>query len=180
MTINRIMVALALILMLAQPVLASSDLIFIIDDVLLELDPTIPYSQTAKELLLLTAAVESDCGTADMTKQKKSIGVFQIKPSTLTETYQWACDRMMLGWKLDQLKEKSEVHFHAAIARIYYHRMAKLPSVRWVKGGKGKIEEVYIPTLAAIWKSSYNTYLGDGTIEVAVTKYKRHYWGRSY
>jgi hypothetical protein len=179
MTINRIMVALALILVLVQPVLASSDLIDIIDNVLLELDPTIPYSQTAKELLLLTVAVESDCGKGNL-KKSRQIGIFQIEYVTLVETHQWAIDRKMLGWKLDQLREISEIHYHAALARIYYYRMATIPQVKWVPGGRGRIEEAYIPELAALWKSKYNTPDGKGTIKEAVRKYKMYYWERRY
>lgn len=179
MTINRIMVALALILMLKQPVLASSDLINIVENVLWKLDPTIPYSQTAKELLLLTVAVESDCGNGNL-KKSRQIGIFQIEPITLAETHQWAIDRKMLGWKLDQLREISEIHYHAALARIYYYRMATIPQVKWVPGGRGKIEKEYIPKLAAIWKWKYNTIEGKGTIKEAVRKYKLYYWGRNY
>lgn len=180
MTISRILLALILVFILAQQVQASSELIDIIDNVLLELDPTIPYSQTAKELLLLTVAVESDCGTANLKKSNGSIGWFQILPSTMKETYQWACDQKMLKWKLDQLKETSEVHFHAAIARIYYYRMAKLPTVYWIKGGRGKMTEASIPAIATCWKNIYNTELGKGTVEGAIVKYKRFYWGRKY
>jgi hypothetical protein len=165
--------------MLAQPVLASSDLEDIIDEVLLELDPTIPYSQTAKELLLLTVAVESDCGKGNL-KKSRQIGIFQLEPITIVDTHQWAVDRKMLGWKLNQLRERSEIHYHAAIARIYYYRMASLPRVKWVKGGRGKIEELYIPTLAILWKAIYNTPNGKGTVAVAVLKYKRYYWERRY
>jgi hypothetical protein len=86
----------------------------------------------------------------------------------------------MLKWKLDQLKEMSEVHFHAAIARIYYYRMTKLPSVKWISGGRGKVKESSIPSIAECWKRVYNTYEGKGTMESAVVKYKQYYWKRAY
>jgi len=157
----------------------SSDLVDIIENVLWELDSTIPYSQTAKELLLLTVAVESDCGNGNL-KKSRQIGIFQIEAVTLMETHQWAINRKMLGQKLNQLREISEVHYHAALARIYYERMATIPHVKWVPGGRGKIEEAYIPKLATIWKLKYNTPEGKGTVKEAVRKYKLYYWKRKY
>lgn len=178
MTMKRIVLALILIFSLAQQAPASSDLIYIIDNVLWELDPTIPYSLAAKELMLLTVAVESDGGTAKLDPKSKSIGYFQITKTTMKETHEWACEQKMLQWKLDQLKEESDMHYQAAIARIYYYRMAPEPTVKFIPDSRWKLTEPSIRKLATLWKNTYNTYLGQGTIDQAIVKYKRWFWNR--
>jgi len=182
MDIPKLLVVLAMILLAAQPTLAASsdlNLIDVIDDVLFELEPIIHYNQTAKELLLLTVAVESDCG-ANTESLNGSIGWFQILPSTLKETEKWAKTHM-LEWKLKKLREKSEIHYHAAIARIYYFKCKMdLPKVKWVKNGRGKMDELSISEIAKFWKKFYNTCEGSGTVKTAIYKYKLYWWGRNY
>jgi len=160
--ILRTIIHISILFLIIGMAQASSDIEKIIDFTLKELHPEIPYTKTAKNLLLLTVSVESDYGKADLKKSLgRNIGVFQIAPRTFIEIQKWAHDNG-LKQKLNKLKEISEIHFHAALARIHYFmRIKNIP----------KIKNNDIWKMAWVWKTHYNTYKGEGTIEEAIIKY---------
>lgn len=141
--------------------------------VLTYLDPAIPYSDEAVELLMLTAAQESQLGTYLKQVKGPARGVFQIEPTTEIDMWRTlATDHFkLLRKKISELRSPMELKdatnmelnlgYQIAMARFYYFRIpASLPSP--------EPEE-----LAKYWKRFYNTYLGKGTVEEAVKNYDR-------
>ena len=127
------------------------------------------FSREAVELLMLTAAVESQMGT--YLKQRgggPAKGIFQMEPAThddiwnnfiqfrpkiaeyLTGDYEVAYAPDEMVWNLK---------YAIIMARIHYLRVSS-PIPR------------DIDDMAAYWKKYYNTYKGKGSIEKAITAYK--------
>lgn len=138
----------------------------VINEVLKELSPEIPNNVATKTLLKLTAAVESDNGR--ITNNNSSIGVWQLTGTTIREIQIWLCKRETLCKKVDRLKTKSTLHYHAALAIIYYSSRINLSEIKVSKPPTNY--EIY--NLATIWKKEYNTWRGAGKVDDAVNKYK--------
>ncbi len=128
------------------------------------------YSEAAENLLLGTAAQESNMG--DHVRQLKggpAIGIYQIEPNTYKDViYNYAIYRdpilkkiqaMQVGQTLnDHLR--SSLFYQTIIARLIYQRvLEKLPD-------KDDIKE-----LARYWKQYYNTIKGRGTVEEFIKNY---------
>lgn len=144
----------------------------LITRILKEFDPDVPFTESAVELLMLTAAQESQLGTYLKQIKGPAVGIFQVEPNThddLVKTY--LKNRPHL---VQKIKDVSGVdHFDAkmleyniayaiCIARlVYFRKPATLP--------ENKLNE-----LAEYWKRWYNTYLGSGTAEEAIANYKRY------
>lgn len=141
----------------------------VINDVLNELHPQIPNNIATKTLLRLTAAVESDNGR--VTNNNSSIGVWQLTGTTIIDMQAWLYKRKVLYKKVDQLNTKSTLHYHAALAIIYYSLRVDLLEVK--VSNKPTDSEIY--DLAFIWKNEYNTWKGAGKINDAFNKYKLFY-----
>jgi hypothetical protein len=129
------------------------------------------YSESAVNLLLGTAAVESEMGLYLYQVGGPAIGLYQIEPKThMSILNNYVAYRPALIEKLNQYKVSKNdaenligsVHYQTLIARFIYMTVkASLPHYDDVIG------------LANYWKDHYNTYLGKGTVEKFELKYKQ-------
>jgi hypothetical protein len=138
--------------------------------VLKDMEPEVPYSDTAVNLLMLTAAVESNLGTYLEQVRGPAQGIFQMEPNTEYDiwknylTYKPQLKDKINGYRAEDTKLGSEelkwnFVYAIAMARIKYLRSSHpLPP-------NNK------EALATYWKLVYNTPLGKGTVEKAVKKY---------
>ena len=127
------------------------------------------FSREAVELLMLTAAAESQMGT--YLKQRgggPALGIFQMEPTTHDDIW----DNFIqfrpkiseyltggLGWYGDSKELVWNLKYAIIMARVHYLRVpVSIPRD--------------IDDMAAYWKKYYNTKLGKGTIEKAITAYK--------
>jgi hypothetical protein len=126
------------------------------------------YSDSAVELLMLTAAVESKLGTYIKQVKGPALGVFQMEPATYEDiwanflSYKPGVERRLY---IEQGGEQLEYDIRHAIlmARIHYLRVkSPLPAADDVDA------------LAAYWKTYYNTHLGKGTVAKAKAAYERY------
>jgi hypothetical protein len=131
------------------------------------------YSDSAVNLLMGTAAVESNLGEYITQIGGPARGVFQMEPATHDDIV-----KHYLHYKPDlveKIKEATGVnsldsrhltgnlYYAAAFARIHYLRVPKpLPNA-------GDLIE-----LASYWKDYYNTKYGKGTTAKFINKYERY------
>jgi hypothetical protein len=137
--------------------------------VLKDMEPLVPYSETAVELLMLTAAVESNLGTYIRQKGGPAQGIFQMEPATEKDLwvnyleYKKGLRDKVRGYRaMSPLKDELvwNTAYAIAMTRVHYLRApSQLPP--------NTKEE-----LAAYWKKVYNTHLGKGTVEKAIQKYE--------
>lgn len=132
------------------------------------------YSEDAVELLMLTAATESNLGYYIVQKGGgPAQGIFQMEPATEDDIHDnYLRYKKDLVDKLyhmfppaDSVLDDMEVNlaYQIAMARVHYLRVPeKLPSKKDVHA------------MALYWKRYYNTYLGKGTTEKAIGKYERY------
>lgn len=143
----------------------------IVQPVLRYLEPEIPYSKAAEELLMLTAAQESHLGTYLRQVKGPALGVYQVEPNTYRDIHKnflvfnqglWQKLKGLLAEHgLGDLDIVGNLHYATALARVHYLRApASLPS------------EDNIVGLAAYWKRWYNTPKGKGTVSEAVRNYR--------
>lgn len=136
----------------------------IIEPVLEGLDPDVPYSVQAMELLLGTAAAESHFKYTQQLGGGPARGLWQMEPATERDHKEWLknhpeLQQKVLGWKPNDLKTNQS--YACAMARIHYWRVpVKLPAAGDVEGQ------------ARYWKRWYNTYLGAGTPEHYIEAWK--------
>jgi len=148
----------------------------IIRPVLKYLEPEIPYSMAAENLLMGTCATESlmgqflvqcDCGPAK--------GIFQMEPATHDDIWTNFLEyrRKLLGF-ISDLQQPAiltdlssdvvgNLYYAAAMCRVHYFRV-KFP----LPDGDD------VTQLAHYWKLHYNTHLGAGTIEKFIGNYARY------
>ena len=125
------------------------------------------------ELLMLTAAVESNLG--QYIRQKgggPALGIFQMEPETEEDLCRNYIDyRPELGclvedWTGSVFREDElewNLAYQILMARIHYLRKPeKIPAADDVEG------------LAIYWKNHYNSYLGKGTVIKAIKKYNKY------
>lgn len=173
-----------------------------VHDVLMYLDPHIPFSDAAKELVLLTIATESLGGTYVRQVRGPARGIVQMEPST--ESYLWTWidtqprelqDKMTRLYGSHQLfmREGSKdaielppmqynLAYQIAMCRVFYWRVREpLPEVKFVdwedpKGGppQRRPDKESIERLGKYWKKWYNSPLGKGVPEEAVKNYFRY------
>jgi len=142
-----------------------------VDSVLHYMDPEIPYSINARELLVFTAAAESELGRyLWQIPHGPARGVFQMEEETEDDIHR---NYLMHRPKLSELVAAlrtglrdndmvDSLPYQVAMARIHYRRVPDpLPDYR----------DPY--ALGAYWKRYWNTYLGKGRIVDAVGKYLR-------
>lgn len=141
----------------------------LIKEVLTEIDL---YSESAEELLMLTAAVESELGfyIEQIGTTKGGKGVWQMEMATCKDIY-----NNYLKFKDDHFLRrvgvydgtgdletnlKGNIPFQITRVRLHYLRKSEpLPHHTDIKG------------LARYWKSHYNSYKGKGTVEKAIEAY---------
>lgn len=124
-------------------------------------------SLPAIELLLLTAAAESDFGTYLYQKSGPAKGLFQIEPDTHNSIH---ANYFHRRFPLFRQKEHDaliyDLQYQVIVARgIYADKTETLPSEKNIKG------------LAMYHKKHWNTYLGDADPENTVAKYLKYVKG---
>ncbi|MGB8276303.1 MAG: hypothetical protein WCF16_13650 [Alphaproteobacteria bacterium] len=136
------------------------------------IDPVVPHSLTAENLLVGTALVESGL-RALVQDGGPALGVFQIEPATHHDVLLNFLDyRPALAEQVRAFRAQSpdpdtqlvtNLAYACAIARlIYFRRPEPLP------------EADDIEALAAYWKAHYNTPQGKGTVTRFVASYRDH------
>ena len=133
------------------------------------------YSEDAVELLMLTAAQESHCGTYIKQVRGPALGIFQMEPASESDiwdnylTFKPDLESLIDSVSLldptasEQFDLKANLIYQIAMARIHYLRVAEsLPSKDDTKA------------MAQYWKKYYNTYKGKGTVEEAIFNYKKY------
>lgn len=133
------------------------------------------YDMSAVNLLLGTAAVESDCGEyIEQIPAGHAKGIYQIEMAThddivnrfLTKDRYDYIRKVIRDLKIQSLSNEQNLignlYYSTAIARMVYYR---IPTILPIYNSK---EE-----LASYWKRYYNTFLGKGTIERFIQKYDK-------
>ena len=153
----------------------------VIKPVLHHLDPLIPYSETAVELLMMTAAHESLLGQFLVQVRGPALGIYQMEPATeddiwnnflkhrdpLMERVKLLMMRMVNEEDLCQDQLIGNLYYATAMARVHYWRVPEaLPS------GNIKLQST-IKDLAAYAKKYYNTELGKATEDDYYAAYVR-------
>jgi hypothetical protein len=145
-----------------------------VDSVLKFLNPVIPYSRNARELLVLTAAAETEIGNnlwqiGGTMQDGPARGIFQMEEATEADLLNYLERRPELKAKVDLARTDmgdddliDSLPYQTMLARIFYWRKPEpLPDA----------SDPY--ALGAYWKKHFNTYLGKGRIIDAVGKYLR-------
>jgi len=133
------------------------------------------YSHDAVELLLLTAAAESNLGQyIRQVGGGPALGIFQVEPATESDIWEnylsyrpEFCKKISGLFPSGGTFEIEEMEFNLGyqiiMARIHYLRVPKpLPKAGDVEG------------MASYWKQYFNTPLGKGTIEKAMKAYEKY------
>jgi hypothetical protein len=142
---------------------------------------SIPYSEEAVELLLMTIAHESNGGEYIKQIEGPACGIYQMEPATYTDIW-----NNYLDYRQD-LKEDVELwsfgiyrgveqdignmYYATAMARIHYWRVSEaLPKQTDYQPHQGMD---FLAALARYCKAYYNTHLGKATPEKYLTDYLR-------
>ena len=156
----------------------------IIRPVLEHLDPHIPYSLAAENLLMGTCAQESNLGSYIVQINGPARGIFQMEPATHDDIYknylQYRHDLRELivdmgSFKMYKLMDDNgdyddaqdsltgNLYYAAAMCRVHYYRvpMAMPPADN-------------VHQLANYWKMFYNTPEGKGTESEFIHNYNRY------
>lgn len=131
------------------------------------------WSRAAENLLLGTAAVESQLG--HYLRQKgggPALGIYQMEPAThndlivnyLDHPKRFALKESVFSWAVSRGLASEMVWnlaYATAMARVHYYRVPEaLPNAEDVAG------------MASYWKAHYNTHLGAGTAAKFVSAYQ--------
>lgn len=144
------------------------------------LSPTIPYSETAVELLMMTAAHESHLGEYIAQVGGPALGIYQMEPATEDDIHdgylkyrrdlEQVVDNTMISALIRDIDGADLVYslpYATAMARVHYFRVPEaLPE------GSLQNEET-IRKMAAYAKKYYNTELGKATEEDYYEAYMR-------
>jgi hypothetical protein len=143
----------------------------LITDVLKEADL---FSDSAVELLMLTAAVESNLGTYIKQVKGPALGVFQMEPNTHDDIWQnyllykrelkeFVLDYADDAWGARPPTLKYNLAYSILMTRVHYLRVPEaLPKATSPED------------LALYWKKYYNTHLGKGDVLDAMRKYRKY------
>lgn len=171
-----------------------------VQDVLMYLDPEVPYSQSAEELVLLTIATESHGGKWFKQEHGPAKGIIQMEPNTESDLWSWIerTQPNALVKKLTVLHGSMAIFnrggkvrsidpsqynlaYQIAMCRMFYRRVAApLPVVQMIDFMETPVGPVVTAPshdslflLAHYWKEHYNTRLGKGIPATAVQNYIR-------
>ncbi|MBY0274753.1 hypothetical protein K2Z84_05405 [Candidatus Binatia bacterium] len=149
---------------------------YVVRPVLRFLEPEIPYSEAAENLLVGTALQESRlCYLDQLDKAGRpgpAFGLFQMERATHDDHWRWIEARPELARKIkllmadhptDRMEQlRSNLAYATAMARVHYRRRTfPLPT----NAGD-------IAALARIYKAHYNTPLGKATAAQFVKNYR--------
>ena len=119
------------------------------------------HSDSAVELLMLTAATESNLGEYIRQVRGPALGIFQMEPFTHDDIWRTHNSKLvdLLGDQ-DSGKLVYDLKYAIIMTRMHYLRIpSALPPA------------TDIQSQAEYWKKYYNTHLGSGTIAKAKAKY---------
>lgn len=144
--------------------------------VLRSLEPEIPYSEEAVDLLLMTCAHESNMGEYIHQIKGPAQGIYQMEPNTEQDIWEnflgASARRAPLSMKVNELigvfpdELIGNLYYATAMARVHYWRVPEaLP--------KKSSSPVYYEELAKYAKKYFNTYLGKATWEDYYNAYMR-------
>ena len=139
-----------------------------IREVLKMLEPTIRYTQEAEDLLMLTAAVESDLGRYLVQRGGgPALGIFQMEPNTHDDIYdnflKFRPTIMATVLKFATPQEGTfdlqyNLAYQIVMCRVHYLRVPQsIPKT--------------LTAQAEYWKRHYNTFSGKGATKKAEQKY---------
>lgn len=134
------------------------------------LDPHIPYSETAENLLMGTAAQESRLGTYVVQHKGPALGIFQMEPATEEDIfenylrYQPDIRQKVYAVYTESMRSKNltfNLLYAAVMCRISYYRHAD------------PLPDNSPQALGEFWKKLYNTPQGKGSAEEFADNYNR-------
>ena len=152
----------------------------LINGVLHEMGPKY-HSESAVELLMMTAAQESHLGRYIKQIKGPAVGIFQMEPNTeidLQENYiRYSEDRQTLYEKFNMFGSTGYAgwilpHKYNLLANIPYQIMMARLHYRRFKDPIPAKDDIY--GLAKLYKKLYNTPKGKATVEEAVENYKKY------
>lgn len=156
----------------------------VIQPTLRYLDPEIPYSEDAVELLMMTAAHESHLGTYIAQVNGPALGIYQMEPATEDDIFDnFLKFNYKLAVKIEYLKSDfyepvvpdliSNLVYSTAMARVHYYRVPEaLPTRKAIKHPEAKLD--WIIDMAKYAKKYYNTELGKATWQQYADAYQVH------
>ena len=134
------------------------------------LDPEIPFSDAAVELLKMTAAHESHLGSYIAQVGGPALGIYQMEPATeedIITNFLWY--REVLHGKVNSTGSEeptakdlvSNLSYATAMARVHYYRdKYPLPDVMDIEGLAQYAKRVYNTVEGkAEWRDYYNDYM---------------------
>jgi len=156
-----------------REMISSSQLREMIVEVLDDAPRNILFSETAVELLMLTAATESKLGTYYKQINGPALGIMQMEPQTAYDIYlnflNFQRNSDLLLW-IEEIRGnqgikralKYNIEYQIAMTRIHYWRV------------KSPLPNNEAKELADYWKRYYNTSLGKGTVNKAIADYENY------
>lgn len=131
------------------------------------------HSQSAENLVLGTALVESAGKYIKQIGGGPALGFWQMEPATHDDIWQnWLSYRPEIAERIRELDTRARItegaaemignmFYAAAMCRVFYRRLPDaLPAEDDYEG------------MAGLWKRRYNTHLGAGTVEKAIPHFK--------
>ena len=152
------------------------------------LNPVIPYSIEAVDLLCMTAAHESLNGTYLKQIKGPALGIYQMEPSTHDDiwdnyldarhktsdrVYALTVEQNILGYGDDSEQMVYNLAYATAMARVHYYRVPEALPKRKDTGP----DSDYIYELAKYAKKYYNTGLGKATADDYFDAFVKLYGG---
>jgi hypothetical protein len=127
------------------------------------------HSDSAEELLMMTAATESHLGKYIQQVGGPAAGIFQMEPTTEQDIWDnyleynnELTNRILttIGGGLSKFELRANLTYQIIMARIHYLRVKdQLPS------------HTDVGAMASYYKQHYNTYKGKATIDKAIESY---------
>lgn len=149
------------------------------------LDPEIPYSEEAVDLLMMTACHESLCGEYIKQVNGPAQGIYQMEPATeidindnyldFREELRGKVEDFLVEYDSDPSKPhlSSEMTWNlayaTAMARVHYFRVPRPLPVQ-----EGQSRRAYLEALSLYAKQHYNTELGKATPEEYLNDYLKY------
>jgi len=138
---------------------------------------SIPYSEEAVELLLMTCAHESNGGEYIRQIEGPACGIYQMEPITHDDIWnnyldyrqdlkddveKWAFENTTID------QDIGNMYYATAMARVHYWRVPEALPTR-----EGYGSRAWLNALSQYAKDHYNTHLGKATPEKYLTDYLR-------
>jgi hypothetical protein len=147
------------------------------------LDPEIPYSKEAEDLLCMTAAHESKLGTYLKQINGPAMGCYQMEPATHQDIHDnYLRHQPKIDQKVFDMVDGTSgtplsvsvvynLMYATAMARVHYYRVPEaIPKER-----DCAVSSDYLWALADYAKRHYNTYLGKAKSEDYYKSYLNYY-----